>query len=166
MKPHRFTMTDAVTEAIKAGAGLTIGELSEKFSHPESAMRVMVYKLAHRGRVFCGRKYGNEAGVYFGSEAARDAWQGVKGTIKAQQAARKATTAKAPNNISVVSVVEIAPRKAGAKLAGDPIITSSTKRTTDFRDWPTARYQVAPDLPPDPRYPSFSSEWRQLRGQA
>lgn len=48
---------------------------------------------------------------------------------------------------------------------GEPIVTEATKVTRDTAQRPNARYQAAPALAPDPRFPSFADEWRRLRGE-
>ena len=48
---------------------------------------------------------------------------------------------------------------------GEPIVTAATRRTVDTIRRPNSRVEAAPELPPDPRFPSFADEWKRLRGE-
>ena len=49
---------------------------------------------------------------------------------------------------------------------GQAVETEATRRTIDSTPRPNSRIEAAPALPPDPRWPSFADEWKQLRGEA
>jgi len=63
-------------------------------------------------------------------------------------------------------VVLLKPEPVGARANGQPVFTKRTVYTLDTTKRPNNKIEAMPDLPPDPRWPSFSDEWRQRRGQA
>lgn len=79
------------------------------------------------------------------------------------------TERKAPGKPGAELVVRggtVSPPPPKPQAAAEPILTAATKRTIDTTKRPNSRVEAAPDLPPDPRWPSFAAEWRRLRGQA
>lgn len=85
---------------------------------------------------------------------------------KKRAAAHKARPPMGARTTAMPAPVEIKPGKVGALAAGQPIVTEATRRSIDTTPRPNSRIEAAPALPPDPRFPSFSSEWKRLRGEA
>lgn len=107
-------------------------------------------KLEKRGDVF-GAIFSGGVRHYFATRELAAAWR-VEGVADAME------------KVSL-SVVGQRKRTASA-LAGDAVVTDRTKYTIDATVRANNRIEAAPDLPADPRWPSFSDEWKRLRGEA
>lgn len=107
-------------------------------------------KLEKRGEVF-GAIFSGGVRHYFATRELAASWR-VEGVADAME------------KVSL-SVVGQRKRTASA-LAGDAVVTERTKYTIDATARANSRVEAAPALPPDPRWPSFSDEWKRLRGGA
>lgn len=76
---------------------------------------------------------------------------------KAKAAAPKPAPKPRPAPTPAQNVTIMAAKSASVRLAGEAVETASTRRTIDSTKRPNSRIEATPALPPDPRWPSFSS---------
>jgi len=98
-------------------------------------------------------------------QAERDRRAAEKAQAKAAKDAAKPAPKPRPAPAPVQNVT-ILNKPASVRLEGPAVETVATRRTIDNTRRPGSRVEAAAPLPPDPRYPSFSDEWRRLRGEA
>lgn len=86
------------------------------------------------------------------AERERKAAEKAQAKAAAPKPAPKPRPAPTPaQNVTIVAA------KSAVRLAGEAIETEATLRTIDSARRPNSRIEAAPVLPPDPRWPSFSS---------
>ena len=169
MKRRTVDQMAEILPLVQRPEGVSNAELREVMRRSESHVGNLLNALKKAGQA-TRRKVpleGLHKGVcvrWFGGDKPADAWVAAEFAKKAQavtkQHQRKQPAipqAKQQIKFARPAPVSIAARHIGALAPGNPICTKQTKRTIDATQRPNNRIEAAPDLPADPRWPSFGS---------
>lgn len=153
---ERGSVLDLIKSLAARPDGVGTADMVQRLGDKTNSPRLR--NAARQGHIFCGKREGQKAQRWFATAEAAQAWMDAwKPPAKAEPKPRgrppKASTAIRKDQ----PVATIKPRSVGAMAHGDMIITPATVFTIDSRQRPNSRIEAAPNLPPDPRWPSFSS---------